>query len=234
MIGLSEITALVQSAALPEERALLAQALAEAARASKDAAVQAAARSAAGAGDASAALFRLRETDGAEAADGLIRSAVASLQGHACHSAVCMAAHLPFLMAWEVQCNRMATLGAVADVFRRRRAELTTGLHLLALADTIENCNEQIYEHWRALVDIYRECVRNFLREGCDEAAERAFASAAIIKGVRLGWLDPERYGSAALAMARQACDAGKITNAVSAAAWLRADAEIRCEGGWL
>lgn len=222
MMELSRVAALLD-AATPAEQALLAQACADAcaagAGALRDAALRGAAR-----GEASTALFFALQEEGEARWRGVIDAALT--QATATGDALRMATQLPFRMAWEMQCNRMAGLGAVAEVFRQEREHLAGGLGLMALADCIELCSEQIYEHWRAMVDIFRENVRAVVRTGGTDAADRCFAAAAMLKGVRLGLIDPERYGQLAAEMAESACDQVG-TDAVSCAAWLRAQAEL-------
>ncbi len=88
----------------------------------------------------------------------------------------------------------------------------STGWYLMALVDTIDQCPEQLYEHWRALVDIFRESIAGVLRyqqpdglflqvidhpeaEGnYTESSGSSMIAYAVMKGVRLGILDPEKY----------------------------------------
>lgn len=86
------------------------------------------------------------------------------------------------------------------------------GWYLMALVDTVELCSNQLYEHWRALVDIFRESLAGVLRyqtaEGLflqspdhpeaegnyAETSGSAMIAYAVLKGVRLGLIDPEKY----------------------------------------
>ena len=87
------------------------------------------------------------------------------------------------------------------------------GWYLMALVDCIERCSEQLYEHYRALIDLFREAVRGMLRwqdeetglfyqviDRADapgnylETSGSAMAAYAIFKGVRLGVLNDEKY----------------------------------------
>lgn len=88
----------------------------------------------------------------------------------------------------------------------------STGWYLMALVDTIDLCTEQLYEHWRALVDIFRESIRGVLayqaKDGMfyqvidhpeaegnyTETSGSAMIAYALFKGVRLGILDGEKY----------------------------------------
>ena len=88
----------------------------------------------------------------------------------------------------------------------------STGWYLMALVDTIGECREELYEHYRALVDIFRESLRGVLQyqavdglfyqvidhpeaEGnYTETSGSAMIAYALLKGVRLGILDPEKY----------------------------------------
>lgn len=119
---------------------------------------------------------------------------------------------LPFRMAYEMKLNRMAWVSRVAEQFTSLRDRLldretglyqaaegsgfspkATGWYLAALADSIEACDQQLYEHWRTLVNLFRQALRGMLRSGSAGGAE-ALAVYAIRKGVRLGIIDPERY----------------------------------------
>lgn len=119
---------------------------------------------------------------------------------------------LPFRMTYEMQLNRMAWVSRVAEQFVDLRGRLydeetglyraaegsgfspaATGWYLAALVNSIEACDQQLYEHWRTLVDIFREALRGVLNGGSTSGAE-AQVVYAIRKAVRLGIIDPERY----------------------------------------
>ncbi|MBQ8200276.1 MAG: glycoside hydrolase family 88 protein [Clostridia bacterium] len=88
----------------------------------------------------------------------------------------------------------------------------STGWYLMALVDTIGLCTEQLYEHWRALVDIFRESLSGVLKHQAEdglfyqvidhpeaegnytETSGSAMIAYALLKGVRLGLIDPEKY----------------------------------------
>lgn len=129
---------------------------------------------------------------------------------------------LPFRMAYEMKLNRMAWVSRVAEQFISLQEKLmdketglylaaegsgfspaATGWYLAALVDSIEACDQQLYEHWRTLVDIFRQALRAVLHEGGTGGAE-ALAVYAIRKGVRLGILDPERYLPATARLAQE------------------------------
>lgn len=117
-------------------------------------------------------------------------------------------ATLPFRMAYEMKLNRMERVGATAAMFRsvhRRLWNAKTGRHnaslredawfLMALMDAVEICSDQLYEHWRALVDIYRETLTGVL--GAAEEADpqtQALVLYALLRGVQRELIDPERY----------------------------------------
>ena len=83
---------------------------------------------------------------------------------------------------------------------------------LAALIDCIDFCSQELYEHWRALVDLFREAVRGLMpyqdkitglfRFHAGQAAEdavpdmqgSALAAYALLKGARLSVLNPEWY----------------------------------------
>ena len=87
------------------------------------------------------------------------------------------------------------------------------GWYLMALVDCVDAMAEQLYEHRRALMDLFLEAVRGILPYADPatglfyqlidrpelpgnylETSGSAMVAYAILKGVRLGLLDPERY----------------------------------------
>ena len=87
------------------------------------------------------------------------------------------------------------------------------GWWLIALVDTMEAMNRQVYEQYRELEDLFREAVKGllpYLDPGTGmmhqivdltelegnylESSGSVMAAAAILKGVRLGVLLPEKY----------------------------------------
>ena len=116
---------------------------------------------------------------------------------------------LPFRMTYEMKLNRMERVGQTAAMFRaaHQRCKAMAGnalreeaWFLLALTDGIAVCTEQLYEHWRALVDIYRERLKQVLGM-LSEADPHTLAIVlwALLSGVQLGIIDPERYLPVAL-----------------------------------
>lgn len=115
---------------------------------------------------------------------------------------------LPFRMAYEMKLNRMERVGQTAAMFRgihQRLWKAKAGRHdvplreeamfLLALTDAIDVCPDQLYEHWRALVDIYRETLRGVLPELAKADPQTlAVLLYALLTGVEMGLIDPERY----------------------------------------
>lgn len=142
----------------------------------------------------------------------------------------CMYKDQPSAMRYEMECNKMANLGDVVRRFKDARSlyydaqkslnacgqgflARENGLYLMALIDCVELCSEQLYEHYRALIDIFRESMRGLLRwqdeasglffEVIDQPAGEgngadvcgsAMAAYALYKAVRLGVLDGEKY----------------------------------------
>jgi len=142
-----------------------------------------------------------------------------------------MYAVLPFRMAYEMKLGGMEKVGLVAARFREhRRLLLNTGdlrdmaYGLLALADAIDSCADQLYEHWRALVDLYREGLKAALSAAAPADETAAMLVHAIHEGVRMNLIDPERY----LPMA------AKRIRALKAAGFTQAAAVLEMEGGAL
>jgi len=115
---------------------------------------------------------------------------------------------LPFRMAYEMKLNRMERVGQTAAMFRdvhNRLWNARAGRHdaalreeawfLMALMDAVECCSDQLYEHWRALVDIYRVMLTGMLR-AAEEADPQTLALLlyALLRGVQQELIDPERY----------------------------------------
>lgn len=149
-------------------------------------------------------------------------------------SAEAACAELPFRMAYEMQLGGMEKVGLVAAAFRRAHSEMRnarTGLYgdlrrtariLLALTDAIDACADQLYEHWRAMVDIYRETLKAALAASAEMGETEAMLLHALHEGVRMGLIDPERY----LPVAK------KRIAALSAAGHEAAAAMLELEGG--
>lgn len=117
-------------------------------------------------------------------------------------------AALPFRMAYEMKLNRMERVGATAAMFlsvHRRLWNAKTGRHnaslredawfLMAVLDAVETCSDQLYEHWRALVDIYRETLPGVLKAAAEaDVQTQALVLYALLRGVQRELIDPERY----------------------------------------
>lgn len=114
------------------------------------------------------------------------------------------------------------------------------GWYLMALIDCIDLSSKELYEHYRALVDLFRESLRGLLPyqdaatgmfyQVIDhaevpgnylETSGSSMAAYALLKGVRLGVLDPEKY-----------LPLGRKTFEGTAAKYLRADADGMHLGG--
>ena len=152
---------------------------------------------------------------------------------------------LPFRMAYEMRINRMEKVGQTAKLYkdahlarwdrvhRLHRTEYGYSLReeawfLMALVDGIDLCSDQLYEHWRALVDIYRETLAgvlqrfnaqgllaaDFSEDGEGDPTGTAIVLWALLSGVELGLIDPERY----LPVARMGLFALRKTHEVHAA----------------
>lgn len=117
-----------------------------------------------------------------------IREAGAPADGKAIYTAG------PFWMAYEMKCGGMEKVAQVVQMFRNVH---DNGMQpdcwqLLALADAIAWCREELYEHYRALIDMFRAELAAVLQNKADE--EAALLSCALLKAVRLGIINPEKY----------------------------------------
>ena len=100
------------------------------------------------------------------------------------------------------------------------------GWYLMALVDCVDLMAEQLYEHRRVLMDLFLEAVRGILpyadpetglfyqvidradvKENYLETSGSAMVAYALMKGVRLGLLDPERYLAPGLKAFRSLAD---------------------------
>ncbi len=141
---------------------------------------------------------------------------------------------LPFYMAYEKQYNHFGNLSDISDLFSRARKQVFphteeaapdrasseknslgtdlsgTGWYLLTLIDCIDLCDEQLYEHYRLMIDLFREAVHSVIRSQNQETGsffstaddgscgrQERFATlmivSALLKAVRLGVLN-EKY----------------------------------------
>ena len=73
--------------------------------------------------------------------------------------------------------------------------------------DIWEFVHERLYEHYRALADMFLEAARGLISH---ETEANPMAADALLKGVRLGLLDEEKYLPIALKMKEAACGEGK------------------------
>lgn len=102
----------------------------------------------------------------------------------------------------------------------------STGWYLMALIDCIDLCDEQLYEHRRALTDIFRECIRGIMKwqdpqsglfyqviDRADvpgnyiETSGSSMIAYAVLKGARLQILSPEKYLPIGLKMFDRICE---------------------------
>lgn len=180
-----------------------------------------------------ALFFALEETGGEEyraAIEGVMaklgRDPVKPIE-----SAAMLYEELPFRMAYEMRLGGMEKVGLAAGKFRQAHQDLwnaesglfggdlrSTAYALLALTDAIEACADQLYEHWRAMVDIYREVLKAALNADAPTEGETAAMLVwALLEGVRMNLIDPERY----LPIARKRIAALKAQGLEQAAAML-------------
>ena len=103
------------------------------------------------------------------------------------------------LIARHCAAYRAQSFDPETRLYRPAEAE---GWVLMALVDTAEKIDEHMYEHYRAVADQYFEAIRGWLDSG--EQAD-AMAVYALLKGVRLGLLDDEKYLPIALQLASEA-----------------------------
>lgn len=187
------------------------------------------------------ALFFALERTGEEKYRDAIGQVMAQLgrsPGAAALPAETLYAELPFRMAYEMKLGGMEKVGLCAgklcQSFRAlwdEKSGLVSGgryqsaIALLALADCIDLCADQLYEHWRAMVDVYRVVLRGLLAAEAPENPETAgMVLTALYAGVRMRIIDPERYLPIA----------AKRISALRAAGFSHAADMLEAEGGAL
>ncbi len=108
-------------------------------------------------------------------------------------------------------------------VEEKQRPLERVGYMLMALVDTAEKMDMQIYEHYRLLIDLFLEIVRELLpyrkaalfsaeiinADGQPDIAGNIMLVYSLLKGVRLGLLDEEKYLPIALGLADALKDCG-------------------------
>lgn len=103
---------------------------------------------------------------------------------------------LPSQMCHEETENHYAELSKLVTCFTRFDPNSLTAKEcacfLTCLADTIAHCSEQLYEHYRALVDLFRAGVRT-IRTSDDESVN-PWLLTALAKGLKMGLLNPEEF----------------------------------------
>ena len=114
------------------------------------------------------------------------------------------------------------------------------GFMLMALADTAEKLDMQIYEHYRTLTDMLFDAVRlpyrhktDHLFLPCDDPSGNYMIVYAILKGVRLQMLDAEKFLPFAFQLASDLSACDNVEEACDLGVKLLAEAEIK-EAGWL
>lgn len=98
--------------------------------------------------------------------------------------------HAPFHAAYDVRFGGRKDARRIAAAFQAMQRALTDPWYYLALVDCIEQMDIQLYEHYRTLADLILLAAQAALRQPVLNAAE----CYLLMKGVRLGLLDPEKY----------------------------------------
>lgn len=159
---------------------------------------------------AKALFFALEETGEAKYRDAIetVMARLGRTPSAAVLPAETLYAELPFRMAYEMRLGGMEKVGLCAGKFREsfkalwdgERGLISGGRYqsaaaLLALADCIGLCSDQLYEHWRAMVDVYRVVLRGLLAaEAPDNPETEGMLLTALYAGVGMKLIDPERY----------------------------------------
>ena len=101
--------------------------------------------------------------------------------------------------AYDARCQKSLEASAIAGLLRAARealgGDVSNGAYLAALADAAEGMEEQIYEHYRCVADLLLEAAQAWLKS---EEKSDPLALCGVLKGIRLGLLDAERYMPAA------------------------------------
>jgi len=101
----------------------------------------------------------------------------------------------PFHAAYDVRFGGRKDARRIAELFQRMQDRLTDPWYMLALVDCIEQMDIQLYEHYRVLADLILKAGQTIWRKNALNAAD----CCLLMKGARLGLLDPEKYLTRAL-----------------------------------
>lgn len=96
----------------------------------------------------------------------------------------------PFHAAYDVRFGGRKDARRIAAAFQTMQDALSDPWYYLALVDCIEQMDIQLYEHYRVLADLILRAAQARLRQPALNAAD----CCLLMKGVRLGLLDPEKY----------------------------------------
>lgn len=103
--------------------------------------------------------------------------------------------HAPFHAAYDVRFGGRKDARQIAALFQSMQEHLTDPWYRLALVDCIEQMDIQLYEHYRVLADLILKAAQLILNQSALDAAD----CYLLMKGTRLGLLDPEKYMPRAL-----------------------------------
>lgn len=108
----------------------------------------------------------------------------------------------PFRAAWDVRFGGRRDARDIARRFAAAIDQRADRWYRLALVDCVEQMDVQLYEHYRVLADLLLKIARETMAASAPNAAD----CYLLMKGVRLGLLDPEKYLPRAVESFRAAC----------------------------
>lgn len=96
----------------------------------------------------------------------------------------------PFHAAWDVRFGGRRDAREIARLFSEAGDCLSDKWYRLALVDCVEQMDIQLYEHYRVMADLILKAAQAIRKAPSMSAAD----CYLLLKGVRLGLLDGERY----------------------------------------
>jgi len=120
-------------------------------------------------------------------------------------------ATLPFYMEYETKYEKKEKYGDIVKWLEERKETLSSADHpqkdtcwyLMTLLDVIDYMSFEIYEQYRKLQDIFKETLRDVLKETDNgsvlSAPEKAMTAYCILKACNMGIVLKEKYADAGM-----------------------------------
>lgn len=99
---------------------------------------------------------------------------------------------MPFYTAYDTKYCNKEHYSYITQLFGKN--VLWNGDHVAALTDTIEQMSEEIFEHYKALVDLLKSVMSEIIASDVTDAGEQMKYGYAALKGYGLRALQHEKY----------------------------------------